>query len=88
MFSYAFNNRGLIKIQIYIKYINLFNTSIEKGNPVVKRGGFCLRHVSLKSILKLSLYIHKVTVLIHSSTMKPAYKDLSVKDHIKQKMKQ
>lgn len=53
---------------------------------MVKKSNFHLRCVLLKSILKLTLYIPKVTlqpVLIHSSTMKPAYKDLSIKDHMK-----
>jgi len=53
---------------------------------VVKKSNFHLRYVLLKSILKLSLSIPKValqTILTHSSTMKPACEDLSIKDHMK-----
>lgn len=52
----------------------------------MKKSNFYPRRVLLKSILKLNLYFPKVTlqtVLIHSSTMKPAYEYLSVKDHMK-----
>lgn len=85
-FPHAFNNTGLIKPQSYIKLLTYYNTSIEKSNAVLEKGNFLLRRVLQKTIFTWSLCIPKVTlqtILIYSSTMKPAYEELSIKDHMK-----